>query len=153
MEYNKKKTTHSFTFPWPDRSSSIKPFSVPINKLTPHNAAHKISELNRFLYLRISGVSLDASCDVGVTLTLTWLSRRDGPEPPAPNPNVRKLRCFCCRAYACIGNTIGDEVALTAAAPDDELLMVVDDGDDDEAGDERDADEAFLVSLLFIKSE
>lgn len=90
------------TFPCPDLSSNIKPFSVPIRRLTPHNAAHKISELNRFLYFRISGVSLVASCDVGVTLTFTWLSRRDGPEPPAPNPNVRKLRCFCwCNAKEC----------------------------------------------------
>lgn len=95
-------TTLSRTFPCPDLSSNIKPFSVPISRFTPHNAAHKISELNRFLYFRISGVSLVASCDVGVTLTLTWLSRRDGPEPPAPNPNVRKLRCFCwCNAKEC----------------------------------------------------
>lgn len=86
------------TLPWPDRSKSISPFSVPISKFTPHKAAHRISELNRFLYLRISGVSLVMSCDVGVTFTLTWLSRRDGPDPPAPNPNVRKLRCFCCKA-------------------------------------------------------
>lgn len=77
----------------------MSPFSVPIKRLTPHNAAHKISELKRFLYFLISGVSLVASCDVGVTFTFTWLSRRDGPEPPAPNPNVRKLRCFCCNAY------------------------------------------------------
>lgn len=90
------------TFPCPDLSSNIKPFSVPMRRFTPHNAAHKISELNLFLYFRISGVSLVASCDVGVTLTLTWLSRRDGPEPPAPNPKVRKLRCFCwCKANEC----------------------------------------------------
>lgn len=73
----------------------------------PHKAAHKISELNLFLYLRISGVSDDTSCPVGVTLTLTWLSRREAfpPEPPvppplpvepAPNPKVRNERCFCC---------------------------------------------------------
>lgn len=91
------------TFPCPERSSSIRPFSVPINRLTPHNAAHSISELKRFLYLRISGVSLVASCDVGVTLTFICDSRRVGPEPPAPKPNVRKLRCFCCSAYACGG--------------------------------------------------
>lgn len=91
------------TFPWPDRSNNIKPFSVPMSKLTPHKAAHKISELNRFLYLRISGVSLVASCcEVGVTLTFTWLSRRDAPpELPAPKPNVRKLRCFCWKASEC----------------------------------------------------
>lgn len=41
----------------PDLSNSMSPFSVPINKLTPHNAAHKISELNLFLYFLISGVS------------------------------------------------------------------------------------------------
>lgn len=93
----------------------MSPFSVPISKLTPQSAAHRISELNLFLYLRISGVSLVASCEVGVTLTLTWLSRRDGPEPPAPKPNVRKLRCFCCRLKACggsncAGNWAGDGV-------------------------------------------
>ncbi|KAI9587033.1 hypothetical protein GQX74_002880 [Glossina fuscipes] len=54
---------------------------------TSLSAAHRISELKRFLYFRISGVSLEASCDVGVTLTLTCDSRRDGPEPPAPKPN------------------------------------------------------------------
>uniref|UniRef100_A0A1A9UL75 Uncharacterized protein n=1 Tax=Glossina austeni TaxID=7395 RepID=A0A1A9UL75_GLOAU len=75
----------------PERSNSIRPFSVPINKFTPQSAAHRISELKRFLYFRISGVSLEASCDVGVTLTLTCDSRRDGPEPPAPKPNVKKL--------------------------------------------------------------
>lgn len=91
------------TFPWPERSKSMRPFSVPMSKLTPHNAAHRISELNRFLYLRISGVSLVISWDVGVTFTLTWLSRRDGPDPPALKPNVRKLRCFCCSANACGG--------------------------------------------------
>lgn len=93
----------SLTFPCPDRSRSIKPFSVPMRRLTPHNAAQRISELNRFLYFRISGVSLVASCcDVGVTLTFTWLSRREAPpELPAPNPNVRKLRCFCCKASEC----------------------------------------------------
>lgn len=74
---------------------------------SPHKAAHKISELNLFLYLRISGVSGEPSCPVGVTLTLTWLSRRDAfpPEPavpplpvePAPKPNVRNERCFCCK--------------------------------------------------------
>lgn len=66
----------------------------------PQRAAHNISELNLFLYLRISGVSEPISWLVGVTLTLTWLSLRDGPPdpaPPAPNPNVKKLRCFCCK--------------------------------------------------------
>lgn len=46
-------------------------------------------------------MSLEASCDVGVTLTFTWLSRlsrRDGPEPAAPKPKAMKLRCFCCSA-------------------------------------------------------
>lgn len=101
------------TFPCPDLSSNINPFSVPISRLTPQRAAQSISELNRFLYLRISGVSLAASCDVGVTFTFTSRSldsRRDGPEPPAPNPNVKKLLCFCCRAIAFGGNKwcIGD---------------------------------------------
>lgn len=76
---------------------------MPMSKLTPQSAAHSISELKRFLYLRISGVSLAASCEVGVTFTLTVDSRRVGPEPPAPKPKVRKLRCFCCSAYACGG--------------------------------------------------
>lgn len=117
---------YALTLPWPDRSNSISPFSVPISKLTPHRAAHRISELNRFLYFRISGVSLVMSCDVGVTFTLTWLSRRDGPEPPAPNPNVKKLRCFCCKAYACGGNNCCEE--------DEKLLFLFsadEDGDDD----------------------
>lgn len=35
----------------------------------PHNAAHRISELNLFLYLRISGVSLCGLVLVGFTLT------------------------------------------------------------------------------------
>lgn len=81
------------------------------NICLPHNAAQRISELNLFLYLRISGVSEDRSCPVGVTLTLTWLSRREAfpPEPPvpplpvepAPNPNVRNERCFCCKGRNC----------------------------------------------------
>lgn len=35
----------------------------------PHKAAHRISELNLFLYLRISGVSLCGRVFVGFTLT------------------------------------------------------------------------------------
>ena len=35
----------------------------------PHKAAHRISELNLFLYLRISGVSLWGRVLVGLTLT------------------------------------------------------------------------------------
>jgi len=35
----------------------------------PHKAAHSISELNLFLYLRISGVSLCGRVLVGFTLT------------------------------------------------------------------------------------
>lgn len=97
---NKFHKTIFATFPCPDLSSSMSPFSVPISRLTPQRAAQRISELNLFLYLRISGVSLVASWEVGVTLTFTWLSRRDGPEPPAPKPKVRKLRCFCCRLKA-----------------------------------------------------
>ncbi len=103
------------TFPCPDRSRSINPFSVPIKRLTPQSAAHKISELKRFLYLRISGVSLVGSCcdDVGVTLTLTWLSRLGAPpEPPAPNPKVRKLRCFCCKASEWGCNKWGEMLLL-----------------------------------------
>lgn len=122
------------TLPWPDRSKSISPFSVPINKFTPHRAAHRISELNRFLYFRISGVSLVMSWDVGVTFTLTWLSRRDGPEPPAPNPNVKKLRCFCCKAYACGGNNCWEE--------DEKLLFLF------SADDDGDADK--FINLLWL---
>lgn len=78
-------------------------------KYSPQSAAHRISELNLFLYLRISGVSEDRSCPVGVTLTFTWLSRREAlPEPPvplpvdpAPKPNVRNDRCFCCKGRNC----------------------------------------------------
>jgi hypothetical protein len=66
---------------------------------SPQRAAQRISELNLFLYLRISGVSEPTSCDVGVTFTLTCDSRRVGPEPPAPNPNVRNERCFCWRGW------------------------------------------------------
>lgn len=58
----------------------------------PHNAAQRISLLKRFLYLRISGVSDAKSWLVGVTLTFTWDSLLAG---PAPNPKVRKERCFC----------------------------------------------------------
>lgn len=42
-----------------------------IKKNLPQSAAHKISELNLFLYFLISGVSADDSWDVGVTFTLT----------------------------------------------------------------------------------
>jgi hypothetical protein len=66
---------------------------------SPQRAAQRISELNLFLYLRISGVSEPTSCEVGVTFTLTCDSRRVGPEPPAPNPNVRNERCFCWRGW------------------------------------------------------
>lgn len=52
---------------------------------------------------------------MGVTLTLTWLSRREAlpleppvpvpvppvPVEPAPNPNVRNERCFCCKGRNC----------------------------------------------------
>jgi hypothetical protein len=67
----------------------------------PHNEAHKISELNLFLYFLISGVSDVASwvC-AGVTFTLIWDPRRDwldwlDCEPTvepllAPNPNAEK---------------------------------------------------------------
>lgn len=59
---------------------------------SPHSAAQRISLLNRFLYFLISGVSEARSWLVGVTLTLTCDSRLAG---PAPNPKVRKDRCFC----------------------------------------------------------
>lgn len=36
---------------------------------SPQSAAHRISELKRFLYLRISGVSLCGRMLVGLTLT------------------------------------------------------------------------------------
>ena len=57
----------------------MSPFSAPMSRLTPHSAAHRISELNRFLYLRISGVSCVRSwapappIPLGVTFT-------EGPE-------------------------------------------------------------------------
>lgn len=68
-------------------------------KYSPHKAAHKISLLNLFLYFLISGVSDETSCDVGVTLTLTCDSRRDGAEL-TPKPKAKKERCFCCKAKA-----------------------------------------------------
>lgn len=37
---------------------------------SPHRAAHRISELNLFLYLRISGVSLGGRVLVGLTFTI-----------------------------------------------------------------------------------
>ena len=59
-----------------------------MSKLTPHKAAHKISELKRFLYLRISGVSDVISCTAGVGATLTEGTCVDSrllgsPAPPA----------------------------------------------------------------------
>ena len=72
-----------YTLPCPLRSRSIRPFSVPMRRLTPHRAAHKISELNLFLYFRISGVSVVRSWEVGVTLTLGTV------EPPTPAPPLR----------------------------------------------------------------
>lgn len=43
--------------PCPLLSSSIRPASVPMSRLTPHSAAHRMSDVKRFLYLRISGDS------------------------------------------------------------------------------------------------
>lgn len=63
-------------------------------------------------------------CDVGVTLTLTWLSRRDAPpdpEPPAPKPNVRKLRCFCWKASECGCNNCKLELLCATFSLDDEF--------------------------------
>lgn len=72
------------------------------SKHIPHNAAHKMSDENFFLYLRISGVSLSASdmgC-VGATLTLICDPLRDDwdviVEPSeAPNPKAEKDRGWC----------------------------------------------------------
>lgn len=86
----------------------------------PHSAAHKISLLNLFLYFLISGVSELTSCDVGVTLTLTCDSLLEGPDP-ALNPNVRKDRCFCCKARAFIGGVLPTFVLL-GLAPLDGLI-------------------------------
>lgn len=68
----------------------------------PHNAAHKMSEENFFLYLRISGVSLKASNIgwEGATLTLIWEPRLDdcdvSVEPSeAPNPKAEKDLGWC----------------------------------------------------------
>lgn len=85
-------------------SSTLQSLSSKINAThhSPQRAAHRISELNLFLYLRISGVSEPTSCDVGVTFTFTCDSRRVGPEPPAPNPKVRNERCFCWSGW--VGN-------------------------------------------------
>lgn len=47
----------------------IKPEGQSTVRHLPHKAAHRISELNLFLYLRISGVSLCGLVLVGFTLT------------------------------------------------------------------------------------
>ena len=44
---------------WPLLSKSRSPLFVPISRLTPHNEAQFISELNRFLYFLISGIWSD----------------------------------------------------------------------------------------------
>lgn len=113
--WKRRRVMRLYTLPWPLRSSSIRPFSVPTKRFTPerpqtwntnlvwiwfwlknffffirrgterqlkqkkdkyqrehdvpHRAAHRISELKRFLYLRISGVSLWGLMLVGLTLT------------------------------------------------------------------------------------
>ena len=41
-----------------------------LSLLSPQSAAHRISELNLFLYLRISGVSLGGRVLVGLTFTM-----------------------------------------------------------------------------------
>lgn len=43
---------------------------VRFRQLSPQSAAHRISELNLFLYLRISGVSLGGRVLVGLTFTI-----------------------------------------------------------------------------------
>lgn len=85
--------------------------SVNVYVYIPQRAAHKISELNLFLYFLISGVSDPISCDVGVTLTFTCDSRLLGPEPPAPKPKVKKDLCFCWRGMKpiCDEGDIRDE--------------------------------------------
>lgn len=45
-------------------------YARPSNLFSPQSAAHRISELNFFLYLRISGVSLGGRVLVGFTLTI-----------------------------------------------------------------------------------
>jgi hypothetical protein len=79
-------------------------YSIPVIRYLhiPHNAAHKMSDENFFLYLRISGVSLRASdiCCVGATLTLICDPLRDDcdvmVEPSdAPNPKAVKDRGWC----------------------------------------------------------
>lgn len=53
------------------------------------------------------------SCDVGVTFTFTCDSLLLCAEP-APKPNVRNERCFCCKARAFtlrgVDNLFGDGV-------------------------------------------
>lgn len=65
----------------------------------PHNAAHKMSELKRFLYFLISGASVPmSSAGVGVTLTLICEPRLEAcemepiVEPSAPKPKAEKDR-------------------------------------------------------------
>ena len=60
--------------------------SIWIQHHSPHNEAQSISELNRFLYFLISGVSDEGSvigCE-GVTFTLICEPRRDWPDTDWP---------------------------------------------------------------------
>eukprot|EP00041_Stephanoeca_diplocostata_P005130 m.56654 g.56654 ORF g.56654 m.56654 type:complete len:382 (-) comp15591_c0_seq5:199-1344(-) len=55
----RRRDTSGYTLPSPStpvRSSSSSPFFVPTSKFMPQKAAHKISELNARLNLRISGI-------------------------------------------------------------------------------------------------
>lgn len=45
-------------------------YTQKLHLVSPHSAAHRISELNLFLYLRISGVSLGGRVLVGLTFTI-----------------------------------------------------------------------------------
>lgn len=63
---------------------------------------------------------------MGVTLTFTCDSRLEGPEPPAPKPNVRKLRCFCCRAYGGTGKAAADVLEEEEADLCKRLVMLLD---------------------------
>lgn len=97
---------------------------------------------------------------MGVTLTLTCDSRLEGPEPPAPKPNVRKLRCFCCRAYGGTGKAADDVLEEEEADLCKRLVILLDERvfdieffglfclDDDEFNEIVDCGELFVTPAI-----
>lgn len=71
-------------------------------QLLPQRAAQRISELNLFLYLRISGVSLTGRVLVGLTLTMepfltsSFSCSKREPRPTTPtNHTAERHRVIC----------------------------------------------------------